>query len=94
MQWFVSNLFTILATSLALYALVVSVFLVTENRRPQSTLAWMLVLFFAPGIGLVVYLLFGRDNKAFSNRRKLLMQVSRQMLVPCYRLSCPARMPN
>ena len=69
-----SNIFTILTTLLFFYALVVSVFLLLENRRPQSTLAWMLVLFFAPGIGLVIYLLFGRDTKAFSRRSKLLMQ--------------------
>ena len=68
------NIFTIPTTLLALYALVVSVFLVMENRRPQSTLAWMLVLFFAPGIGLLIYLFFGRDNKAFSKQSKLLMQ--------------------
>src|SRR5688572_20633578 len=69
-----SRIFTILPTLLALYALVMGFFLVRENRRPQSTLAWMLVLFFAPGIGLLIYLLFGRDNKAFSKRSKLLMQ--------------------
>ena len=69
-----SNIFTILTTLLFLYALITGVFLLMENRRPQSTLAWMLVLFFAPGIGLLVYLLFGRDTKAFSKRSKLLMQ--------------------
>ncbi|HJU60404.1 MAG TPA: cardiolipin synthase [Candidatus Binatia bacterium] len=69
-----SNIFTMLTTLLFFYALVVSVFLVLENRRPQSTLAWMLVFFFAPGLGLLVYLLFGRDTKAFSKRSKLLMQ--------------------
>ena len=68
------NIFTMLATALTLYGLVVSVFVITENRRPQSTLAWMLVLFFAPGIGLLIYLFFGRDGKAFSKRSKLLMQ--------------------
>lgn len=30
--------------------------------------------FFAPGIGLLIYLFFGRDGKAFSKRSKLLMQ--------------------
>ena len=60
--------------SLTLYALVMCVFLVSENRRPQTTLAWMLVLFFFPGIGLLIYLLFGRERKAFSKRNKLLMQ--------------------
>ena len=69
-----SHIFTILAMLLFLYALVTGVFLLMENRRPQSTLAWMLVFFFAPGFGLLVYLLFGRDSKAFSKRRKLLMQ--------------------
>jgi cardiolipin synthase len=68
------NLFTILTMLLALYALVMSIFVITENRRPQSTLAWILVLFFTPGIGLLIYLFFGRDNKAFSKRSKLLMQ--------------------
>ena len=67
-------IFAILAVLLFLYAVVTGVFLVSENRRPQSTLAWMLVLFFVPGIGLLVYLLFGRDRKAFSKQHDLLMQ--------------------
>ena len=74
MQFLMSHIFTSLATLLFLYALVTGVFLLMENRRPQSTLAWMLVLVFAPGVGLLIYLFFGRDSKAFSRRRKLLMQ--------------------
>lgn len=69
-----SHLGTILTTLLALYALVTGVFLVSENRRPQSTLAWMLVFIFAPGIGVLIYLLFGRDRKAFSKQNRLLRQ--------------------
>lgn len=65
---------TILTVSLGLYGLVTTVFLISENRRPQSTLAWMLVLFFAPGLGLLVYFLFGRDRKAFSRQNRLLSQ--------------------
>ncbi|MPZ77568.1 MAG: hypothetical protein GEU77_13705 [Deltaproteobacteria bacterium] len=67
-----SHLVTLLTTLLALYALVVGVFLISENRRPQTTLAWMLVLFFAPGIGVLAYILFGRDRKAFSKQSELL----------------------
>jgi cardiolipin synthase len=74
MDLLMSYISTIPATLLFIYALVTGVFLLMENRRPQSTLAWMLVLFFAPGIGLLIYLFFGRDNKAFSKRTKLLMQ--------------------
>lgn len=65
---------TILSCSLALYALVTVVFLISENRRPQATLAWMLAFFVAPGLGLVGYILFGRDRKAFSAQSRLLMQ--------------------
>lgn len=73
---------TMLSTALALYALVSAVFLISENRRPQATLAWMLVFFFAPGIGLLIYLLFGRSEKAFSKRRKLRMQELRPHALP------------
>jgi cardiolipin synthase A/B len=64
----------ILTASLSLYALAATVFIILENRRPQATLAWLLVFFFAPGIGLLVYIFFGRDRKAFSRRSRLLMQ--------------------
>jgi cardiolipin synthase A/B len=74
MQLLIHHIHTVLALLLFLYALVIGVFLLMENRRPRSTLAWMLVLFFAPGIGLLIYLFFGRDTQAFSKRSKLLMQ--------------------
>jgi cardiolipin synthase A/B len=64
----------ILSTVLALYALATGIFLISENRRPQATLAWMLVFVFAPGVGVLVYVLFGRGRKAFSKQSKLLMQ--------------------
>lgn len=77
---------SVLVTILSLYAVGMAVFLISENRRPQATLAWLLVLVFAPGLGLVIYVLFGRDTKAFSKRSKLLMQdlepQGRQLLAP------------
>lgn len=77
-----SHVASILTTLLALYALVTGVFLITENRRPQSTLAWMLVFVLAPGFGLVIYMLFGRDQKAFSKQDKLLSQDLRSKTLP------------
>jgi cardiolipin synthase len=50
------------------------VFLISENRRPQATLAWMLAFVFVPGLGVLIYVLFGRDRKAFSKRSDLLRQ--------------------
>jgi cardiolipin synthase len=63
---------TILTVSLGLYALVMTVFLISENRRPQATLAWILVFIFAPVTGGLIYILFGRDRKAFSKQSRLL----------------------
>ncbi|MDF2969628.1 MAG: cls [Microvirga sp.] len=70
----VDHLGTILTVSLGLYALGTGIYLISENRRPQATLAWMLGLFFLPGLGLVAYVLFGRDRKAFAKQRTLLRQ--------------------
>jgi cardiolipin synthase len=58
----------------AYYALLTGIFILLENRRPQATLAWMLLFLTLPGIGLVIYALFGRDRKAFSRQRKLARQ--------------------
>lgn len=69
-----SDVIAVLTTALGLYALVTGVFLISENRRPQSTLAWMLAFIFAPGLGVLVYFFFGRDRKAFSKERRLLRQ--------------------
>ena len=39
------------------------VMLILENRHPVKTIAWILVLTFLPGLGLVFYLFFGLDNR-------------------------------
>lgn len=36
---------------------------IAENRHPVRTLAWIMVLVFLPGIGLILYFLFGLDNR-------------------------------
>lgn len=69
-----SDFGTIFTTVLTIYGIGASLFLISENRRPQATLAWMLVFFFAPGVGVVIYLLFGRGRKAFSRQSRLLRQ--------------------
>jgi cardiolipin synthase len=56
------------------YALLTGIFILLENRRPQASFAWMLLFLVLPGIGLVIYALFGRDRKAFSRQRKLARQ--------------------
>ena len=65
---------TIVTTALAVYAIGMAGFLISENRAPQATLAWMLAFILAPGVGVLIYFLFGRDTKAFSKRARLLKQ--------------------
>ena len=69
-----SHAATIVTVALSVLVVGTIVFLVLENRRPQATVAWMLAFFVAPGIGAVLYVLFGRGRKAFSKRRRLLLQ--------------------
>ena len=37
--------------------------LITENRHPVKTLAWILLLVFVPGVGLVLYYLVGMNKR-------------------------------
>jgi cardiolipin synthase len=61
----------VLTTAIGAYALSVAVFLILENRSPQSTFAWLLLLLLFPLGGLVIYLMFGRNRHAFSRERSL-----------------------
>lgn len=51
-----------------------AIFVIAENRRPQTTLAWLLAFWAFPGIGILAYIFFGRDWKAFSKQRRFLKQ--------------------
>lgn len=54
-----------------LYAFGVAVFLILDNRSPQSTFAWLFLLLLFPAGGLVIYMMFGRGRHAFSRQRTL-----------------------
>ncbi|WP_207479484.1 cardiolipin synthase [Arenibaculum pallidiluteum] len=56
------------------YVLLTGIYIVLENRRPPATFAWMLLFLALPGAGLAIYLLFGRDRKAFSRENALARQ--------------------
>lgn len=36
---------------------------ILENRQPVKTVAWLLVMFFLPIVGLIIYFFFGRNHK-------------------------------
>jgi cardiolipin synthase A/B len=54
---------------LLIYWAVVIVLLISDNRKPASTLLWLFTLVILPGVGLVLFLFFGRDWKVITARR-------------------------
>src|SRR5688500_1977417 len=62
--------------AVTVYAISIAVYLVLENRSPQSTFAWLLLMFIFPIGGLVIYGMFGRSWHAFS-RGKILTKLLR-----------------
>ena len=71
----------VLTVLVAVYAAVIAVYLVLENRSPQSTFAWLFLMLGFPVGGLVIYTLFGRGWKAFSRKNQLHMLIEGTSLV-------------
>src|SRR4030095_228607 len=61
----------VLTPLIGAYALSVAVFLIMENRSPQSTFAWLLLLLLFPLGGVLIYMMFGRTRHAFSREGTL-----------------------
>jgi cardiolipin synthase len=63
------------------YALVVAIYIVLENRSPQSTFAWMFLFFALPGVGVLIYRFAGRGWRAFSRESHLAHNVAGSALL-------------
>jgi cardiolipin synthase len=59
------------AIGLFLYGVVAALLVIAENKDPKATLAWILLLWLLPVLGVLVYLFFGREFRAFSKDRSL-----------------------
>lgn len=71
----------ILAGIFGIYMLIAAIFLILENRVPQSTFAWLLLFIALPGIGLVIYYFLGRDYHAFDKNKDLTRELIRNDLM-------------
>ena len=58
--------YTILMVLYFLTVLAVIIVVLSENRNPVKSMAWVLVLVLLPVLGLVIYLIFGRSLKGMS----------------------------
>ncbi len=57
-----------------LYTLVSAIYIILENRSPQSTFAWLLLFLVLPVIGLIIYRFTGQGWHAFSRENELAHQ--------------------
>jgi cardiolipin synthase len=62
------NLFTVL---LAIYVVIAIIFIISENRTPQSTFAWLFLFVALPVVGVIIYIFFGHGWRAFSQERDI-----------------------
>src|ERR1039457_20300 len=51
------------------YTAILIVLLISDDREPAITIAWLFILVFAPVIGVFFYILFGRDWKVVAQRK-------------------------
>ena len=60
----ISDIFSAAFSVLYVAVILTTIFIVIlENRNPVKTMAWILVLFFLPIVGLVFYFFFGRSTR-------------------------------
>ncbi len=63
-------LWAALGVAVEALALALVPFVLLRRREPSSTIAWILVLLFLPGIGAMLFLLHGRDRMRWPARKK------------------------
>jgi cardiolipin synthase len=56
-----TNVWALIDLAVLVYWVGVSILVISQDREPTATLAWLLVLFAIPFLGLLVYFFFGRD---------------------------------
>lgn len=55
--------------ALIVYWIAVFIFIVMDNKEPEQSLAWLVLLFMLPFLGGILYFLFGRDWRAPVNSK-------------------------
>jgi cardiolipin synthase A/B len=75
------------------YTAILIVLLISDDREPAITIAWLFVLVFAPVIGVFFYIFFGRDWKVVAQRKgwiALLHTVRTEAMDPVYQRNAAA----
>ncbi len=59
-----------LVTSYNIYIIVMSIFLLLDNKETSSTFAWLFLIAFFPIVGVLLYFLFGRNLRKKNKKEK------------------------
>ncbi len=79
----IAEWYSLILSVLAVWAVVFSIYVVSERRSPSSTIAWVLILGFLPVVGFVVYYALGpRRFDRKKRRRALAQEAVKKALVP------------
>ena len=71
---------TFLAAALLIYIIWTVIVIIMDDRDPASSIAWILLIVAAPFVGLIIYLLFGRNTKVLTSKFRKNLQVSSRYL--------------
>ncbi len=62
---------SITITLLVIYWIAIAIVIISDEREPTETLAWLLVAFAFPLLGLLFYFLFGRNWKKIAAAQRM-----------------------
>lgn len=68
---FLLDPWTLISIIFTVYVIGVAAFVISENRSPQSTFAWLFLFVVFPLLGVLIYIFFGRGAHTFSQERDI-----------------------
>jgi cardiolipin synthase len=70
------GIFAVIAALLVVYIFWTIIVVITDDRDPASSIAWILLIVAVPLLGLIIYLLFGRNTKVLTSKFKENLKIS------------------
>ena len=84
----------VILLAFAVYLVILIVLVISDDREPSLTVAWLLVLIFLPFLGVLLYLFLGRDWRVIAERKgwpEALRERRMEGMAPIYARNACAR---
>lgn len=88
-----SNFNTIISGIILIYALLATTIIILERKKPEKTIAWLLILLVFPPLGLLFYLFLGRNWKMHKLRDSLSPKIEELISGAVKKLNNPNFLP-